>query len=118
LAWCEARLSELGSQPSLLNPLWYAGSFAIGAAAGLAGDDWSLGFVRETEHQVEAHLEEHLGQLPADDLRSNAILAQMKEDEARHASMADAAGARDLPEPVRQAMRLTARLMKTIAYRI
>jgi ubiquinone biosynthesis monooxygenase Coq7 len=118
LVWCEQRLAELDSQPSLLGPLWYAGSFAIGAAAGLAGDGWSLGFVRETENQVEAHLQEHLGQLPADDQRSNAILQQMKEDEARHAQMAEQAGALALPGAIRQAMRVTAQVMKTVAYRI
>lgn len=117
LAWCDQRLQELNSQPSLLNPLWYAGSFAIGAAAGLAGDGWSLGFVKETENQVEAHLDDHLGQLPSEDVRSNAILAQMKVDEAEHAASAEQAGALELPEPVRQAMRLTAQLMKTLAYR-
>lgn len=118
LAWCESRLTELDSQPSLLNPLWYAGSFAIGALAGLAGDGWSLGFLKETENQVEAHLEDHLGRLPGADERSNAILAQMKEDEAKHAEMAEASGAYELPEPVRQGMRLAANFMKAIAYRI
>ncbi len=118
LAWCESRLRELGSQPSLLNPLWYAGSFAIGAAAGLAGDGWSLGFLKETEIQVEAHLEDHLGRLPAEDARSNAILEQMKADEAKHAEMAASSGANELPSPVKDAMRVAARLMKAVAYRI
>lgn len=118
LAWCEARLAELNSQPSLLNPLWYAGSFAIGAIAGLAGDGWSLGFLKETENQVEAHLEDHLDRLPEDDERSNAILAQMKIDEAKHADMAEASGAYELPEPVREAMRAAANFMKAVAYRI
>lgn len=118
LAWCAERLEELDSHTSALNPLWYAGSFAIGAVAGMAGDPWSLGFVRETEQQVEAHLEEHIRQLPEDDHRSRAILAQMKTDEARHAAAADAAGARDLPEPVRQAMRMASGVMKKIAYRV
>ena len=118
LSWCEDRLEELDSHPSLLNPLWYAGSFAIGAAAGIAGDDWSLGFVKETENQVEAHLEDHLERLPPQDARSQAILDQMKEDEARHADMAEDAGARELPPPIQKAMAFTAGIMKTLAYRI
>jgi len=118
LAWCESRLQELDSRPSLLNPFWYAGSFAIGALAGLAGDRWSLGFVRETENQVEAHLAEHLERLPEGDQRSQAILDQMKTDEAQHARMAEAAGAADLPQPIRSAMALTASIMKALAYRI
>jgi ubiquinone biosynthesis monooxygenase Coq7 len=118
LSWCEDRLRELDSRPSLLNPLWYAGSFAIGAVAGIAGDDWSLGFVKETENQVEAHLQDHLERLPEGDARSQAILDQMKVDEARHAEMAEKAGARALPEPIRRAMALTAGLMKTLAYRL
>ena len=118
LSWCEDRLKELDSQPSVLNPLWYAGSFAIGAAAGLAGDDWSLGFVKETENQVEAHLDDHLSKLPENDARSQAILDQMKVDEAEHARMAEQAGARDLPEPVQKAMGVMAGVMKTLVYRI
>ena len=118
LSWCEDRLRELDSQPSLLNPLWYAGSFTIGAMAGIAGDDWSLGFVKETETQVEAHLQDHIERLPESDARSQAILDQMKEDEARHADMAEEAGARDLPATVRRAMAFTAGIMKTLAYRI
>lgn len=118
LSWCEDRLKELESRPSVLNPLWYAGSFAIGAAAGLAGDDWSLGFVRETENQVEAHLQDHLDRLPPGDARSQAILDQMKVDEAKHAHMAEEAGARELPLPIRRAMALTAGIMKALAYRI
>jgi ubiquinone biosynthesis monooxygenase Coq7 len=118
LAWCEERLKELDSRPSLLNPFWYAGSFAIGAAAGIAGDRWSLGFVKETENQVEAHLEDHLDRLPEGDRRSQAILDQMKEDEAKHADMAEAAGARDLPRPIQSAMAFTAGIMKALAYRI
>ena len=118
LAWCESRLDELGSRPSLLNPLWYAGSFAIGAVAGLAGDRWSLGFVRETENQVEAHLQEHLERLPEGDQRSQAILDQMKTDEAEHARMAEEAGASELPLPIRSAMAFTAGIMKALAYRI
>ena len=118
LSWCEDRLRELDSRPSLLNPLWYAGSFAIGAVAGIAGDAWSLGFVRETENQVEAHLQDHLDRLPAGDARSQAILDQMKVDEAKHAAMAEAAGAHDLPQPVQRAMAFTAGIMKALAYRI
>ncbi len=118
LSWCEDRLKELDSRPSVLNPLWYAGSFAIGAAAGIAGDDWSLGFVKETENQVEAHLQDHLERLPEGDARSQAILDQMKADEAKHADMAEDAGARDLPEPIRRAMAFTADIMKALAYRI
>ncbi|HVI25717.1 MAG TPA: 2-polyprenyl-3-methyl-6-methoxy-1,4-benzoquinone monooxygenase [Xanthomonadaceae bacterium] len=118
LAWCADRLRELDSRPSLLNPLWYAGSFAIGAAAGLRGDGWNLGFVVETERQVEAHLDDHLRQLPAEDARSREILATMKADEARHADNAQAQGARVLPPPVPTLMAAASRLMKTVAYRI
>ena len=118
LAWCESRLEELDSRPSMLNPLWYAGSFAIGAVAGLAGDRWSLGFVRETEIQVEAHLQDHLERLPVEDARSQAILDQMKTDEAEHARMAEQAGAADLPLPIRKAMSFTSGIMKALAYRI
>ncbi len=118
LSWCEDRLKELDSGPSLLNPFWYAGSFAIGAVAGIAGDEWSLGFVKETENQVEAHLAEHIDRLPESDGRSHAILDQMKEDEARHAVMAQQAGARELPPPIRRAMAFTADIMKSLAYRI
>jgi ubiquinone biosynthesis monooxygenase Coq7 len=118
LSWCEDRLKELDSRPSVLNPFWYAGSFAIGAVAGIAGDEWSLGFVKETENQVEAHLEDHLEKLPAVDGRSQAILDQMKEDEAKHAKMAQEAGARELPAPIRHAMAVTADIMKSLAYRI
>ena len=118
LAWCADRLRELGSRPSLFNPLFYAGSYAIGLAAGLRGDGWNLGFVVETERQVEAHLDEHLGSLPAGDERSRAILRTMKADEARHADNAVQAGARILPRPVASAMALTSKLMKAVAYRI
>ncbi len=118
LSWCEERLKELDSHPSLLNPLWYAGSFAIGALAGIAGDEWSLGFVKETENQVEAHLEDHLDRLPPQDARSHAILDQMRIDEAKHADMAEEAGARELPPPVRRAMTATANFMKALAYRL
>ena len=118
LAWCAERLDELHSRPSVFNPLWYAGSYAIGVAAGLRGDGWNLGFVVETEHQVEAHLAEHLITLPVQDLRSRAIVATMKADEARHADNAEAAGARKLPPPIPRAMALSAAIMKAIAYRI
>ncbi len=118
LAWCGQRLAELDSRPSVFNPLWYAGSYAIGYVAGLRGDGWNLGFVVETERQVEAHLEEHLRSLPAEDLRSRAILATMKADEARHADDAEAAGARPLPQPIPRLMALTSAIMKAVAYRI
>ena len=118
LAWCAQRLGELDSRPSLLNPLWYAGSYAIGALAGLRGDGWNLGFVVETERQVEAHLDEHLQQLPPADQRSRAILETMKADEARHAEHARAQGARVLPPPVPTLMAAASKLMKAIAYRI
>jgi ubiquinone biosynthesis monooxygenase Coq7 len=118
LGWCRERLDELDSRPSLLDPFWYAGSFAIGAAAGLAGDKWSLGFLQETENQVEAHLEGHLEKLPPEDARSRAILDQMKIDEAKHAQMAADSGAADLPRPVKELMRVTAGVMKAIAYRV
>lgn len=118
LAWCATRLSELASRPSLLNPLWYAGSYVIGAAAALAGDPVSLGFVMETERQVEAHLAEHIGRLPTDDARSRAILTQMQADETRHADHARARGGIPLPRPVPTLMKLTSKLMKTVAYRI
>lgn len=118
LAWCAARLRELDSRPSLLNPLWYAGSYAIGAAAALVGDALSLGFVVETERQVEAHLEQHLQKLPPQDERSRAILAQMQADEARHAANAKARGGIDLPFPLPGLMHLSSLVMKTVAYRI
>jgi ubiquinone biosynthesis monooxygenase Coq7 len=119
LAWCEQRLHELGGRTSLLNPLWYAGSFAIGyAAAKLGGDRMSLGFVVETERQVEAHLESHLGLLPANDGPSRAIVAQMKTDEAQHAKEALAAGAAELPAPFKAMMQVAAKVMTTVAHRI
>ena len=118
LAWCADRLRELDSRPSLLNPLWYAGSHAIGVVAGLRGDGWNLGFVVETERQVEAHLDEHLQSLPEADLRSRAILETMKADEARHAANAEAAGARVLPPPIPSLMAAASKLMKTVAYRL
>jgi ubiquinone biosynthesis monooxygenase Coq7 len=116
LAWCRDRLDELGSRPSLLNPLWYAGSVAIGAVAGLFGDRASLGFMAETERQVEGHLEDHLARLPADDARSRAIIEQMQADEVGHGQAATAAGAVPLPEPIPRLMRLTARCMTGTAY--
>lgn len=118
LRWCEQRLRELDDQPSRLQPFWYAGSFAIGALAGLAGDRWSYGFVDETERQVSEHLGEHLAQLPADDARSRAILEQMRVDEERHGREAREAGGRPLPEPIRVLMRQVARVMKFGAYRL
>jgi 3-demethoxyubiquinol 3-hydroxylase len=118
LAWTEQRLRELDDRPSLLNPLWYAGAFAIGLAAGRVGDRWSLGFVMETERQVEEHLASHLDRLPAADAASRAIVARMKDEEAAHARNAEAAGAAPLPLPVRWAMRAAAKVMTTAAHRI
>jgi ubiquinone biosynthesis monooxygenase Coq7 len=118
LAWCEDRLNELGGRKSLLNPLWYAGSFALGATAGVLGDKWNLGFLAETERQVEAHLDEHLRQLPEQDAKSRAIVEQMKEDEIRHAQTAVHYGAAELPPPVKLAMRSMSMVMKRIAHRI
>ena len=118
LAWTEQRLKELGDRPSLLNPLWYAGAFALGLAAGRAGDAWSLGFVVETERQVEQLLAGHLSRLPEADAPSRAIVAQMKDDEAQHGRAAQQAGAAELPAPLRLAMRLAAKLMTTTAHRI
>ncbi len=118
LAWTQQRLRELGARASLLNPLWYAGAFGIGLVAGRAGDAVSLGFMVETERQVEQHLEGHLKRLPAADLASRAIVRQMRDDEARHGAMAKSAGAVRLPLPVRWAMRLAARVMTLTAHRI
>lgn len=118
LAWCARRLRELDSRPSLLNPLWYAGSYAIGAAAALVGDKVSLGFVVETERQVEAHLEDHLQRLPPQDERSRAVLAQMQADEVRHADNARARGGIDLPFPIPGLMHLSSLVMKSVAYRL
>ena len=118
LAWTQQRLDELGARPSLLNPLWYGGAFAIGLLAGRAGDAVSLGFLVETERQVERHLEGHLQRLPAHDTASRVIVDQMRDDEARHADDAAAAGAAPLPAPVRWAMRAAARLMTATAHRI
>jgi ubiquinone biosynthesis monooxygenase Coq7 len=118
LVWIEQRLRELNASPSLLNPLWYAGAFGIGLLAGRVGDAVSLGFVVETERQVEHHLEGHLSELPASDARSRAIVRQMKDDEARHALNAQQAGAAELPMPVRWVMRAAAKVMTTTAYYI
>ncbi len=118
LDWCATRVRELGSHVSFLTPLWYFGSLAIGAAAGSAGDKWSLGFVMETERQVVEHLDRHLQRLPEQDRRSRAILQQMRSDEAHHASAAQDAGAAELPLPLRLLMRACAKVMTGIAYRL
>lgn len=117
LAWCEQRLGELDAAPSRLSPVWYAGSFAIGAASGLLGDRWSLGFIAETERQVCDHLSRHLEQLPGEDARSRAIVLQMRSEEEQHGENAVAAGAATLPGPVQQLMQLTSRIMTNTAYR-
>ena len=116
LDWCEKRIGELGGRTSLLNPLWYAGSFAIGTVAGVAGDRWNLGFVAETEKQVVRHLEDHLQRLSPEDQRSRAIVEQMKIDEGEHATAAIVAGGRALPEPVQRGMQLMSKVMTNIAY--
>ena len=116
LAWCESRINELGSHKSLLNPLWYGGSLAIGAIAGLAGDKWSLGFVTETERQVVRHLDTHLAQLSEKDQKSRAILEQMKEDEGHHATAALHAGGAELPTPIKKFMALTSKVMTKTAF--
>ncbi len=118
LAWTEQRLRELGDRPSFLNPLWYAGAFGIGLIAGRLGDRVSLGFVVETENQVEAHLNSHLSLLPAGDHASRAIVAQMKDDEARHALNAKELGAMDLPAPIKGVMAAVAKVMTTVAHRV
>jgi len=118
LAWTRQRLDELGARPSLLNPLWYAGAFGLGLLAGRLGDRISLGFVVETETQVEAHLQSHLSRLPANDHASRAIVAQMKDDEARHAVDARRAGAKELPAPAKALMRAAAKVMTTVAQRV
>ena len=116
LAWTAQRIEELGGRASVLNPLWYAGSFALGAAAGFLGDKWNLGFLAETERQVEGHLEGHLDRLPAQDEKSRAIVNEMKVDESRHARTAVDHGAAELPEPVKLAMKLGSRIMTRTAY--
>jgi ubiquinone biosynthesis monooxygenase Coq7 len=118
LAWTQARLDDLSTRPSLLNPVWYAGAFAIGVAAGIAGDRTNLGFVVETERQVEEHLTAHMESLPVADARSRAIVDRMREDEARHGAMALEAGGSPLPFPVRGVMRLAADVMRAVAYRV
>ncbi len=116
LGWCRERLTELGSRPSRLSPLWYAGAFAIGAASGVLGDRWSLGFIAETENQVSEHLGSHLEKLPRQDARSRAIVRQMRAEEERHGANAQRAGAAALPDPVRRLMQLSARVMTRTAY--
>lgn len=118
LAWTEQRLAELGGRKSLLNPVWYLGSLSIGVAAGLLGDRWNLGFLAETERQVEAHLDSHLRLLPQEDLRSRAIVEQMRDDEARHAETARALGAAELPVPVKWLMKAAGRVMTSTAYHL
>lgn len=118
LAWCEQRIDELGGRKSLLNPLWFGGAFSLGAAAGLLGDKWNLGFLAETERQVEAHLADHLQQLPEADVKSRAVVEQMKTDEARHAQTAVEHGGAPLPSPVKWAMRLAAEVMRQTASRV
>ena len=116
LAWCEQRIQELGEEPSRLSPIWYAGAYAIGAISGILGDKWSLGFIAETEKQVVEHLESHLDGLPPEDARSRAIIEQMRDEEAEHGQKAIAAGAAELPRPVKRLMRMTAKVMTRTAY--
>ena len=118
LAWCERRLEELDSRPSLLNPVWYAGSFVLGSIAGLAGDKISLGFVAETEKQVEHHLDDHLKELPSNDHRSRAIVAQMRADEIAHGQMAIQEGGVELPSAIQTVMKTMAKVMTVTAYRV
>ena len=116
LAWCEERLNELGGRKSLLNPLWYGGSFALGVLSGLLGDRWNMAFLAETERQVECHLAGHLDQLPASDAKSRAVLEQMRRDEAEHSMTAQAHGAAEMPEPLKIAMGVGSQVMKTTTY--
>lgn len=116
LAWCEQRCKELGTHTSLLGPFWYVGSLTIGALAGLAGDKWSLGFVAETEHQVVRHLDSHMAQINGEDKKTHAILQQMKDDEAHHATTALHAGGAELPFPIKKLMGLTSKIMTKTAY--
>ena len=118
LAWCNERLEELSSRPSLLNPLWYGGAFVLGAAAGALGDRWNLAFLAETERQVEEHLTGHLDRLSAEDARTRAVIEAMRSDEARHRQSALALGAAQMPEPLKLAMRAMAKVMTTVAYRV
>ncbi|TMH43989.1 MAG: 2-polyprenyl-3-methyl-6-methoxy-1,4-benzoquinone monooxygenase [Betaproteobacteria bacterium] len=118
LAWSIERIRELGGRPSLLNPFWYAGSFAIGALAGALGDRWNLAFLSETERQVEEHLTGHLDALPSGDERTRAVVAAMRNDEAKHGGAARSLGAADLPAPIKSAMRLASKFMTTVAYRV
>lgn len=118
LGWCEQRLDELASEPSVLSPVWYAGAFAIGAASGVLGDRWALGFVEETERQVAEHLAGHLQTLPGNDERSRAIVSKMRDEEQVHGENAKAAGASELPAPLKRLMRLTAKIMTQTAYRM
>ena len=118
LAWCEQRLAELDAGPSRLSPVWYAGAFAIGAASGVLGDRWSLGFIAETEKQVCAHLDSHLESLPEDDVKSRAIVEKMRDEEQEHGENAVEAGAAPLPDPVQRLMQLTAKVMTRTAYRL
>ncbi|HEX2567703.1 MAG TPA: 2-polyprenyl-3-methyl-6-methoxy-1,4-benzoquinone monooxygenase [Burkholderiales bacterium] len=118
LAWSAKRIAELGGRPSLLNPLWYAGSLAIGVAAGALGDRWNLAFLAETEKQVEEHLSGHLDKLPPEDERTRAVVQAMREDEARHRATAVSLGAAELAPPLKLAMRLASRIMTTVAYRV
>jgi 3-demethoxyubiquinol 3-hydroxylase len=118
LAWAERRIAELGGRTSLLNPVWYAGSLAIGFAAGKAGDAWNLGFLKETERQVEAHLQGHLDRLAAKDMRTRVVIEAMQRDEVGHARTAEALGARELPWFVKAAMRAAAKVMTTVSYRV
>ena len=118
LVWSAERIEQLGGRASLLNPLWYAGALALGTAAGMLGDRWSLAFLAETERQVEEHLSGHLERLPAEDRRTRAVVAAMRDDEARHRDSAMTLGAAELPEPVKTGMRAMAKVMTTIAYRL
>ena len=118
LNWCRRRLEELDERPSLFDPFWYAGSFTIGMAAGIAGDRWNLGFLAETEHQVVRHLNDHLNRLPEHDERSRAIVEQMKIDEQGHADLAESLGAAELPQPIKQMMKLTSKVMTSVAEKI
>lgn len=116
LAWCDARIDALGGKKSVLNPLWYAGSFALGVASGVLGDKWNMAFLAETERQVEGHLNEHLDRLPAQDTQSRAVVEQMRADEARHAQTAVDHGAAEMPEPVKRVMQLGSKVMTTTSY--